>query len=1401
MAITTENELSSLWQNACTEYAKETGIAFTDEAFPRLGGPEELSQHLEKEKEFFENFRMRRRPLLHAMQTVLAPFEAWGDVLASAASAACPPAYCIMGAMLMLVRGARKVSEAFDGILELFQKLGHFSLRLDSYKGVVLSEGIKTIIGKVMVNSLQVCAAAQKLLSRGFLRTRLAKWARNVFVEDTTVSSLLAELDELTAQEHMMVSAQVLKNTERLIQMEDRKAEQERLEKVKAALQPVSVSGQVFSSINESRIPGSGAWVEKEIRSWWSSSQPMLWIHGGPGVGKTYLASKIINDLQEFEPAPVVAYFLCKNNDIDLRSVNKALRTLAWQMASQQASFAIRAEEFCVRGDPQDSHMVWRKLLLDYLNASAEATCFVIDGIDEIDNEQQEVLFKLLGNTFSQDDGSSWPPLRLILLSRESVRGNFEKHSLSWVHEIEIGHDQNKEDLHGYISQRLQTRLFRDSPEFQEEIINEISRKAEGLWEWANLVISSIQHCRTQKQIRKVVRSVPRGISAMLHQELERLAKKLAASELPDFSDEEEPATQVDQLRILLSFVTLAQKPLTVEQLEAVLQIILKEQVLNLEEDLRTEYSSLFSIRVDDTGYYKQEVVTLRHSSFYEFIIKSGKESAIPLDLESAEASFLYVTLFAVVSPTGRDNSDDQLPWSMRSYAERFLPAHLERVSPQQAGRFQGEITGMLESLFSSVASSNPLVQEIDTSMFSDYLWYPSAEISDLGRYWFDANDRDTANKRAQLVLNWLRPEAKQRFLEHARLSEVASDACPFTILFSCLIDDWSRQWLGPAEIEEHDGLPGAVPDMLAVYHELAAEPADGQDRKLPDPSNRPNIVQLAEHQKKPQTPIWHARVAQALLLQFLLEDALDHFRISLDLHKSSPSLSSRSLSVIYRDMARTYTGLGRHKEAVEHFELYESLQLKDPEKDHQQETWMGADSITVLLHKARIKYSAKMTDDALDMADNTWKAFLASPSKYVRYHPDLGLFFSIFLDLHQPQRLRSMLDSAFKKLQPSASLDDGEFPLVDFAQVIRNSFISTTLVMYRTFHYALTASDNSYLDLLSDLPDGFEPQLYYLAKILFEKGRPSVGIQKWYDVATSTDNYFMMSEYTRTRSLGHLLRVCLDHTHIPFCDRPPIILDKGAEYGDTCLVISRWLQKHGDLQSARDVLRGRVRHCITLLSDNNPLNDKDAFMTLFKTFLVDPESLEDLSAALYLLKQEHERVIRARKPRLSAEDNQDDPQAGAQPELDEDEEGDQITVVPWGMLFCDPLTECSNCRIEIRFIHHWYFCRSCPNSTLCRRCYKQFQSGDPSFREICDSGHEFYYTGSWLKPSERVPEGMVPIVSNGERRTIWVEEWKDMLAEKWQAADWEFEGGLSAWVLRLLPEELKDRWRTFFQV
>ncbi|KAJ6134390.1 hypothetical protein N7523_000712 [Penicillium sp. IBT 18751x] len=1422
------DSLSELWETACDNYAQETGTPLTSSNFPKVSTPSDLSSHLDSEQEHFADFRMKKRPLFRAMQTILTPFENFGDIISGAVSIAFPPASTIMGAMLLLIRSARRVSDAFDSINALFEKLGYFAQRIDSYRGVPLSEGMKNIIVKVFVTFLNVCGVSQSLLSRGSFRARFAEWARNVLVEDTSIQGLLAELEALTGQEHKMVSAhnltlttQALKNTVILLEKSELEKDKERISTLKALLGPIAASGEVYSAISESRIPGSGKWVEEMISEWWEGSEPLLWIHGGPGVGKSYLASKIIGDLAIKSDA-VVASFFFKNNDVDLQSFNKALRTLAWQIVVLRPSFAVYAEDFCLKGDPGNTYVVWNNLFLDYSEKSDDPVCLIIDGIDEADSDEQEIFFSLLERTFSEEMDRK-PRLRVVLLGRDSVRSIIEEHSLGWIHDIEITNSQNKDDLHRFVSQRLQkSKLFRNASDFQDEVVQDICAQAEGLWEWANLVIKNVTRCRTKEQIRKVVKTMPKGISAMLYEELQRLGKELSASDM--MSDDE--GSQIKQLNILLSSVTLAQRPLTVEQLDLILEILLGEDILNLEEDLRMVYSSLFSLRMPDdyNEYGDSTVVTLRHSSFYEFFESPSIDAgSIQINRDQGGANFLYAILFALTNVETPKSYRWLIP--LRRYAKKYLSLHLESVDPGNvpSTRRDGISSLLTDLLTNELWLRYWLIDPIYEQSFARYTFHPSSRISELGLYWWGCHDRDTANEAAKMVLKWLTP-AQQRVFEEL----AGDDACPFAVLFSSLARSCSTLWLCPEDIND-DGLPAVLSTLLSSYAEITSTPStsDGKLKRLKDVSiglQSAEILQTAESQCLQKTAMWYARVAQSMLQHGNYQDALVHFHMALDENDKAPSMSKESISVIHKDMARAYSEVGKYKEALEHSDLVllPDNNPEDPECDLQE-------YLASLLDEANMLYRVKSTEKAVSTALQAWEQFVTLTE--TRGFGNLWLaFLIVFSELRQPHRFRSVLDLAFdrseKILNPIIDGTEGD----NFTIFLIDAFASRSVIMHSVLQYALTPEDTALLDLIASIPgvlkgttpDWLNPIVlkFWIASVLFDKGRPREAIQIWNEVAlVPAESANSWIQLFQTRTMSRLATTCLYWPKIPFYgNHPPAFVED--DILEVSLIVSSWLLDNGDMVHARQLLGEVVRRCIALLSDDTPANDIDAFVILFKVFLKIEDSDEDLRAALYLIKGwDKESVDPAPGDDVVGAVQTDvstmletvrlaDDEAQIQNEDPEDD-----WAAPYDDWFpTDPTTHCSTCKDVIRSLNRWHFCRSCPLTVLCHRCYLELQSKSNltqdhprGFVGKCSPQHKFFYSGEALRQAGSVPKGMVPLIgTDGKRQVVWIDEWKEKLAEKWVGAGKEQlnldVGGLSAWCLQVLPEVQRDRWGQFFK-
>ena len=137
-----------------------------------------------------------------------------------------------------------------------------------------------------------------------------------------------------------------------------------------------------------------------------------LCVKGSPGSGKSVLASTVIQDLQSkattIGSTRLVAYFYCHQDSKESDQVHAFLRTIVYQIALQHpraADLVHRTLE--VNGFLKDPNLfsrlppeaLWELLsssLLPCLDHESPSMFLVIDGLDELEATEKQVLGKII---------------------------------------------------------------------------------------------------------------------------------------------------------------------------------------------------------------------------------------------------------------------------------------------------------------------------------------------------------------------------------------------------------------------------------------------------------------------------------------------------------------------------------------------------------------------------------------------------------------------------------------------------------------------------------------------------------------------------------------------------------------------------------------------------------------------------------------------------------------------------------------------------------------------------------------------------------------------------------------------------------------------------------------------
>ncbi|KAH9012707.1 hypothetical protein EDB84DRAFT_1444574 [Lactarius hengduanensis] len=119
-----------------------------------------------------------------------------------------PPTKIIFSAMSILLVAAKGTAASRDELIELFDRIEHFFVRLQTHTEVPPTAQMTNVMGKVMAEVLSMLAVATKVVYQSRKKTFLKKLVGRNDIEDA-----LVRLDKLEQGELSMVSAQVLKIT------------------------------------------------------------------------------------------------------------------------------------------------------------------------------------------------------------------------------------------------------------------------------------------------------------------------------------------------------------------------------------------------------------------------------------------------------------------------------------------------------------------------------------------------------------------------------------------------------------------------------------------------------------------------------------------------------------------------------------------------------------------------------------------------------------------------------------------------------------------------------------------------------------------------------------------------------------------------------------------------------------------------------------------------------------------------------------------------------------------------------------------------------------------------------------------------------------------------------------
>ncbi|KAI0162220.1 hypothetical protein GGR57DRAFT_517591 [Xylariaceae sp. FL1272] len=277
--------------------------------------------------------------------------------------------------------------------------------------------------------------------------------------------------------------------------------------------------------VKESRTKDTCHWLLKRPKFiQWSSatSSITLWLHGFPGAGKTYLTSKIIDEVDATLTTGIAndegfAFFYCNRNEESRRTALEVLRSYVRQLSTTpQKSKFIHSQLKQLYADCQLKGSGWtlglcREYLTKLLNLYPR-TILTLDALDECHPEERWMLLDFFDSIPSRTS----KPVRIFISSRPE--GDIRQR-LIHLPRIEIRATDNELDIAKFVAQDIErsgrwSDALKQNQNLKKEIVETLLNQSDGMFQWAMLQIKQLLNLRSETEIRSRLGKLPRGLKA-----------------------------------------------------------------------------------------------------------------------------------------------------------------------------------------------------------------------------------------------------------------------------------------------------------------------------------------------------------------------------------------------------------------------------------------------------------------------------------------------------------------------------------------------------------------------------------------------------------------------------------------------------------------------------------------------------------------------------------------------------------------------------------------------------------------------------------------------------------------------------------------------------------------------
>ena len=364
-------------------------------------------------------------------------------------------------------------------------------------------------------------------------------------------------------------------------------------------------------------MSGTCQWIthKKDFLEWFqgreaSESPSIFWLIGLPAMGKTVLASYVIDYLLLNSANRDCQYHFFSAGHQNKRTAAYCLRSIASQLAFANEEFRGKLlalhEESGLSFSSQDQMFttIWEKIFEGIIfKMKMKPLYWVLDALDEAD-----VPSALISNLTKI---RSFTPIRIFITSRPTRIPSGHATCGSSICTCFLSEDDTLGDIRAYVRSAVRDALPDDEQKIQDDIMEQVLSKAGGSFLWVKLALDTLHdNWHTQDDIRKVLTEMPKGMEYLYT----RMREKIEC---------QSPRLQLMAKRIL-TWTACCWRPLGIAELQAALEPEFSG-FIRLQETIVQICGNFISVDSDK--------VSLIHMTARQFLL--GGQNGVPAFIDS----------------------------------------------------------------------------------------------------------------------------------------------------------------------------------------------------------------------------------------------------------------------------------------------------------------------------------------------------------------------------------------------------------------------------------------------------------------------------------------------------------------------------------------------------------------------------------------------------------------------------------------------------------------------------------------------------------------------------------------------------------------------------------------------